>query len=144
MHLHAYRASTHRAFIYADLQALQRVGWEGLEPSTNALKGCCWRIPAGGVGDKIAPFPHVRMQVKCRRCEVGDCGVPARRTGRVRASEGFRSRSPCLRNLSLPRAFAALAEGGQVQMPLTKTFWSARFGMLIDRFGIGWMVSVTA
>ena len=42
------------------------------------------------------------------------------------------------------RAFAALADGGQVQMPLTKTFWSPRFGMLTDRFGIGWMVSVAA
>ena len=40
------------------------------------------------------------------------------------------------------RAFAALAEGGQVKMPLAKTFWSPRFGMLTDRFGIGWMVSV--
>jgi PhnB protein len=38
--------------------------------------------------------------------------------------------------------FAALAEGGQVQMPLTKTFWSPRFGMVIDQFGVGWMVSV--
>ncbi|HEX4646137.1 MAG TPA: VOC family protein, partial [Verrucomicrobiae bacterium] len=42
------------------------------------------------------------------------------------------------------RAFAALAEGGQVKMPLNKTFWSPRFGMLTDRFGIGWMVSVPA
>jgi len=42
------------------------------------------------------------------------------------------------------RVFAALAEGGQVQMPLTKTFWSPRFGMLSDRFGVGWMVSVAA
>lgn len=41
------------------------------------------------------------------------------------------------------RAFAALAEGGEVKMPLTKTFWSPRFGMLTDRFGIGWMVNVT-
>lgn len=40
------------------------------------------------------------------------------------------------------RAFNALAEGGQVKMPLMKTFWSPRFGMLTDRFGIGWMVSV--
>jgi PhnB protein len=40
------------------------------------------------------------------------------------------------------RAFAALAEGGQVKMPLAKTFWSPRFGMLTDRFGIGWMVTV--
>ncbi|MGA7393000.1 MAG: VOC family protein [Terrimicrobiaceae bacterium] len=42
------------------------------------------------------------------------------------------------------RAFAALAGGGQVRMPLTKTFWSPRFGMVTDRFGMGWMVSVTA
>lgn len=40
------------------------------------------------------------------------------------------------------RAFAALADSGQVTMPLAKTFWSPRFGMLTDRFGIGWMVSV--
>ena len=42
------------------------------------------------------------------------------------------------------RAFAALADGGQVKMPLAKTFWSPCFGMLTDRFGIGWMVSVVA
>ncbi len=40
------------------------------------------------------------------------------------------------------RVFAALAEGGKVGMPLGETFWSPRFGMLTDRFGIGWMVSV--
>jgi PhnB protein len=40
------------------------------------------------------------------------------------------------------RLFAALADGGQVQMPLGKTFWSPRFGMLTDRFGVGWMISV--
>src|SRR5512135_3550326 len=36
------------------------------------------------------------------------------------------------------RKFAALAEGGQVQMPLGKTFWSPCFGMVADRFGVGW------
>ena len=40
------------------------------------------------------------------------------------------------------RVFAALAEGGKVGMPLAKTFWSPRFGMLEDRYGVGWMVSV--
>jgi PhnB protein len=40
------------------------------------------------------------------------------------------------------RAFAALAVGGQVIMPMGKTFWSDRFGMLTDRFGLGWMVTV--
>ena len=40
------------------------------------------------------------------------------------------------------RVFAALGEGGLVTMPLEKTFWAPKFGMLQDRFGIGWMVSV--
>ncbi|HWA09814.1 MAG TPA: VOC family protein [Opitutaceae bacterium] len=42
------------------------------------------------------------------------------------------------------RAFKALAEGGKIGMPLGKTFWSPCFGMLTDRFGIGWMVTVAA
>lgn len=40
------------------------------------------------------------------------------------------------------RVFAALSEGGQVRLPLSKTFWSPRFGMLQDKFGVGWMVGV--
>jgi PhnB protein len=40
------------------------------------------------------------------------------------------------------RSFAALAEGGQVQMPLGKTFFSPSFGMVADRFGVFWMVYV--
>jgi len=42
------------------------------------------------------------------------------------------------------RAFDALAEGGEVRMPLTKTFWSPCFGMVADRFGLGWMINVVA
>lgn len=41
------------------------------------------------------------------------------------------------------RLFDALADGGQVGMPLAKTFWSPLFGMVNDRFGVGWMVSVS-
>ena len=40
------------------------------------------------------------------------------------------------------RLFAALGQGGQVQMPLMKTFFSPRFGMVADRFGVSWMVYV--
>jgi PhnB protein len=40
--------------------------------------------------------------------------------------------------------FAALSDGGKVQMPLTRTFWSPRFGMVTDRFGVQWMVTVAA
>jgi PhnB protein len=40
------------------------------------------------------------------------------------------------------RRFNALAEGGQVQMPLAETFFASRFGMLADKFGVGWMIIV--
>lgn len=39
------------------------------------------------------------------------------------------------------RIFGALSEGGTVSMPLQQTFWAARFGMLVDRFGIPWMIN---
>ena len=42
------------------------------------------------------------------------------------------------------KVFAALAAGGKTTMPLGKTFWSPCFGMVTDRFGVGWMVSVEA
>ena len=42
------------------------------------------------------------------------------------------------------RVFAALGEGGNVQMPMMKTFWTTSFGMLTDKFGVPWMVNVAA
>jgi PhnB protein len=70
----------------------------------------------------------------------------------VMASDGCSGDKPSFEGFSLSlsvpnekeadRALAALSNGGQVKMPLTKTFWSPRFGMVQDRFGVGWMVSV--
>jgi len=42
------------------------------------------------------------------------------------------------------RLFASLSDGGQVQMPLAKTFFSSRFGMVADRFGVSWMIYVAS
>lgn len=42
------------------------------------------------------------------------------------------------------RLFASLADGGQVRMPLAQTFWSPRFGMVADRFGVSWMINTCA
>ena len=39
------------------------------------------------------------------------------------------------------RLFRALAENGQVQMPIQETLWAARFGMCVDRFGISWLIN---
>ena len=62
-----------------------------------------------------------------------------------RASRNSRaSRSPlnAKDEAEADRMFAALADGGQVQMPLGKTFFAKRFGMVADKFGVGWMVIV--
>jgi PhnB protein len=42
------------------------------------------------------------------------------------------------------RVFEALAEGGEIQMPMGPTFWAPAFGMCVDRFGIPWMVGADA
>jgi len=70
----------------------------------------------------------------------------------VMASDGMCQGKPSFQGFSLSitasdeaeadRLFAALGAGGQVQMPLAKTFFSPRFGMVADRFGVSWMVVV--
>jgi PhnB protein len=58
--------------------------------------------------------------------------------------QGF-ALSPSVSNeTEAERLFNALGEGGQVQMPLTKTFFSPSFGMVADRFGVPWMIIVAA
>jgi PhnB protein len=70
----------------------------------------------------------------------------------VMASDGRCAQQPDFQGFSLvlnvsdeaeaDRLFAVLGEGGQVQMPLGKTFFSPRFGMVADRFGVSWMIIV--
>jgi len=70
----------------------------------------------------------------------------------VMASDGMAGGKPEFKGFSLSvtakdaaeadRMFGALAKGGQVQMPLGKTFFSPRFGMVADKFGVSWMVIV--
>jgi PhnB protein len=56
--------------------------------------------------------------------------------------DGFRLSLALPNEAEAKRAFAGLSAGGEVQMPLAKTFWSPCFGMVTDRFGLGWMVTV--
>lgn len=56
--------------------------------------------------------------------------------------DGFRLALSVPTEADAKRSFDALADGGSVQMPLTKTFWSPCYGMVTDRFGLGWMVMV--
>ena len=56
--------------------------------------------------------------------------------------EGFSLSVTVKNEADAKRLFSAIGQGGQVQMPLTKTFFSPAFGMVADRFGVGWMVLV--
>jgi PhnB protein len=72
----------------------------------------------------------------------------------VMASDGMASGRPEFKGITLSispatdadaqRLFAALSDGGQVQMPLAKTFFASSFGMVADRFGVSWMLVVEA
>lgn len=91
---------------------------------------------AGGTGDKV-------MHVSFR---IGDTEVMAS-DGRCTGQTAFQGISLSLAlkdKAEAKRYFDALTEGGTVEMPLTKTFWSPCFGMVTDRFGVSWMVNVIA
>ena len=62
--------------------------------------------------------------------------------GEPQAFSGFTLSLTLPEQTALDRTFEALAEGGQVRMALGETFWSPRFGMVQDRFGVGWMLSL--
>ncbi len=62
-------------------------------------------------------------------------------TGKV-SFQGFSLSLAVASAAEADRLWDALADGGTVQMPIGKTFWSPRFGMVTDRFGVGWMINV--
>jgi PhnB protein len=75
---------------------------------------------------------------------IGDTTILAS-DGRCEGKTNFQGFSLALTaadDAEADRLFNALADGGRVQMPLAKTFFSSRFGMVADRFGLTWMVLV--
>jgi PhnB protein len=70
------------------------------------------------------------------------------------ADDGMGEKTPEFKGMTLAlvvasdpeakRVFTALSDGGNVTMPLMKTFWTSSFGMLTDKFGVPWMVNVEA
>ena len=90
-------------------------------------------VPPGN-GDKVM---HASFRVGDTNilASDGNCGGKPK-------MEGFALSLTVRDAAEAQRVFAALGEGGKVQMPLTKTFFSDSFGMLADRFGVSWMVYV--
>ena len=88
--------------------------------------------------------PGAESKVMHTSFRIGDTTVLAS-DGRCLGQPSFQGFSLSLtvpNEAEAERLFAALADGGQVQMPLAKTFFSPRFGMVADRFGVPWMIYV--
>jgi len=89
--------------------------------------------------------PGYENKVMHSQFRVGESVVMASDgCGETKKFEGFSLSLGVKSEAEADRAFAALAQGGKVDMPLAKTFWSPKYGMLTDKFGVGWMVSVIA
>jgi PhnB protein len=88
------------------------------------------------------PTPGTENKIMHSSVRIGDTVVMA--------SDGMAEGNPEFKGFSLTlnardvaeadRLFAALSDGGQVRQPMIETFFSPRFGMLADKFGVGWMI----
>jgi|SRR5579884_49915 len=88
--------------------------------------------------------PGAENKVLHASFRIGDSTVMAS-DGECRGQPSFQGVSLALAagdDAEAERQFASLSNGGQVQMPLSRTFFSSSFGMVTDRFGVPWMVSV--
>jgi PhnB protein len=88
------------------------------------------------------PGSENKVMHACLR--IGETAVMAS-DGRCMGQPNFQGFSLALtvpNEAEAERLFAGLGDGGQVQMPLAKTFFSPRFGMVADRFGVSWMIVV--
>jgi PhnB protein len=98
---------------------------------------------------KDNPEPQPGMQPQGAEDKVMHCSFKVGET-EVLASDGNCLGKPNFQGFSLAvtvadeasaeKTFAALSEGGTVQMPMSPTFFAKRFGMVADKFGVGWMV----
>jgi PhnB protein len=80
---------------------------------------------------------HARLKVGAHALLASDWSAPAPFPG----SSGFSMSMNYDTIEESHRIFAALAQGGTITMPIQATFWSSAFGMLVDRFGVLWMVN---
>ena len=97
---------------------------------------------AGTPAEEHVP-PEWRNKILHARLNVGDgilMGSDAP-PDRYEAPKGFSVNIAIKEPSDAERIFHALAESGAIRMPMQKTFWASRFGMLVDRFGIPWMVN---
>jgi PhnB protein len=95
--------------------------------------------------DKSMLSPGSENKVMHAQFQVGETAILAsdgRNKGQPKF-DGFALTIAAKDEADADKMFGALADGGQVTMPLAKTFFSPRFGMLSDKFGVNWMILVS-
>ncbi|HEY8076320.1 MAG TPA: VOC family protein [Labilithrix sp.] len=87
--------------------------------------------------------PEWREKIVHGSIRIGGMNLAGADVGpdRYAKAQGFFLLHSVADRVEAERVFARLAEGGEVKMPLQKTFWSPAFGVVIDRFGVPWEVS---
>jgi PhnB protein len=90
------------------------------------------QVPADW-SDKIM---HGNLTIGDQMIQGGDVAPAA-----YEAPKGFSLSIQLSSTSEAERIFRELAAGGRVQMPLEKTFWAERFGMVVDRFGVPWLIN---
>jgi PhnB protein len=111
----------YRSVVGAEVTALMRYK-DSPEPTSH------------GVGEKVM---HASLRIGDTTVLVSD----GRCSGQL-SFQGFALSLTVADDAEAERLFAALGDGGQVQTPLTKTFFSSKFGMVTDRFGVLWIIYV--
>ena len=91
-----------------------------------------------GLEEKIF---HATFRIGSTEVMASDCGCekPPTETTFAGFSLALRVETP----EKAERFFAALSDGGQIQIPLRKTFFAERYGIVIDRFGVSWKINVS-
>lgn len=93
------------------------------------------------IADQVAP--EMRKQIIHARLSVGDkilMGSDAP-PERYDAAKGFSVTIGVEQPAEAERIFKALSKDGTIRMPMEETFWAHRFGMLVDQYGIPWMIN---
>lgn len=116
----------YRRALGAEVTALMRF-------SDNPEPAAASRVPPGS--DQKIMHANLRFGDTVVMASDGSClGQPS--------FQGFALTLTAANDAEAERLFAALADGGKVQMPLDRTFFASRFGMAADRFGVSWIVIV--
>ena len=121
---------------------------EAIEFYTTALGGKLeMKMTYGECPEPLPPDmtgPDMAVKIMHASMRVGD-GVIMLSDGNCKCDGSFKGFSLSYTlpdSMAAQRVFNALSEGGNVIMPLGKTFWSSSFGMVQDKFGVGWMITV--